>query len=154
VTRLTASAILVVAMVLIAACEAGADPAPTSSSSTTTTTIDNDTCDRVAEDTVSYLEDLVDTLDATRFDELVRPEEWGSELRDLQRAGKDLDLRVSALRCDVAEIQGRAFSEADLVPGGPLSGRLLELLLTPTTTTTMVETTTSTTSSISTTTDG
>jgi hypothetical protein len=146
VTSLVRSwALLVTAVLVFAACDSNADPGPTtSSSSTTTTTIENDTCDRVAADTATYLEDLIDTLDETRLEELVDVEAWGGGLRGLQRAGKDLDLRVGALRCDAVEIQQRAFAEADLIPDGPLSAQLLEMLLTPSTITTIPETTTTT----------
>jgi len=119
-------------LVLVACDSSSSDPTgPTTSSSTTTTTIDNDTCERVADATVKYLEELIDTLDETRLRELTDPSMWGEDLRDLQRAGKDLDLRVNALRCDVVAIQQRAFAEADLVPDGPLSAELLDLLLSP-----------------------
>lgn len=128
--------------VVLVACDSGAEPGPTTSTSTTTTTIDNDTCDRVGADTASYLEDLIDTLDETRLRELLDVEGWGEELRDLQRAGKDLDLRVTALRCDPIVIQQRAFAEADMTPNGPLSAELLDLLFAPTTITTTTTTTT------------
>lgn len=138
-------ALALVLAVALVACDGGeTDPGPTTSSSTTTTTIDNDTCDRVGGDTVAYLEALIDTLDETSLEELIEPDAWGEDLRDLHRLGKDLDLRVTALRCDPVAIQQRAFRDADMTPGGPLSGRLLELLLssTPTpTTTTAVPTT-------------
>lgn len=130
---------VVLVLVLVACDSSSSDPTgPTTSTSTTTTTIDNDTCDRVAADTVRYLEDLIDTLDETRLRELRDPDAWGQDLRDLQRAGKDLDLRVAALRCDPVEIQQRAFAEADMTPEGPLSAELLALLLSsePTETTT------------------
>jgi hypothetical protein len=136
---------------LVAACDSSSsDPTgPTTSLSTTTTTIENDTCERVAADTVRYLERLLDTLDETRLRELTDVESWPSELRDLQRSGKDLDLRVAALRCDRAAIQQYAFAEADLTPHGPLSEELLELLLSPETTTTSTSSTpTSTTTSL------
>lgn len=149
-SRSEVKVLVVVLALLLAACDSGdAEPGPTTSAPTTTTTIDDDTCDRVGEDTVEYLEDLIDTLDETRLAELVDIESWGQDLRDLQRAGQDLDLRVTALRCDPVAIQQRAFREADMTPRGPLSGRLLTLLLssepTPTSTTATVETTTTTT---------
>ncbi len=124
---------VVALLVVVAACESSpvGPVGPTTSGSTTTTTIDNDTCERVADATVGYLEDLIEGLDATRLSEFTDLEEWPQELRDLRRAGKDLDLRVNALRCDPVAIQQRAFAEANLDPQGPLSEELLELLLAP-----------------------
>lgn len=126
-----------------------------SPSSTTTTTIENDTCERVAADTVRYLDDLVDELDDTRLREFTDRGGWPEGLVELERAGRDLDIRVRALRCDPAEIQQRAFAEADLDPDGPLSERLLELLLAPeppvTTTTGSVAPTTTTAATVATT---
>lgn len=119
----------------LAACDSSppavVDTGQTTMGETTTTTIDDDTCERVAEDTVVYLERLIDTLDETRLRVLTDIEGWPQELRDLQRSGKDLDLRVGALRCDLASIQEYAFAFADLDPQGPLSEKLLELLLSP-----------------------
>ena len=154
--------LLALALVLsVAACDSSSsDPTgPTTSLSTTTTTIENDTCERVAADTVDYLERLLDILDETRLRELTDVESWPPELRDLQRSGKDLDLRVAALRCDPVAIQQHAFAEADLTPHGPLSEELLELLLSPeadtsTTSTPSTSIATTTTSPTSTTTDG
>ena len=147
--------VLVLALVACDSSPAVDDTGPTTTSSTTTTTIDNDTCERVAADTVRYLEELIDALDETSLRELSGIDEWPQELRDLQRAGKDLDLRVDALRCDPAAIQQRAFAEADLDPEGPLSERLLELLLAPDPlTTTTSSSTTSTTETTSTTSGG
>ena len=136
-------------VVVVAACNtSAAEPTATTPSSTTTTTIENDTCERVAADTVRFLDDLISELDETRLREFADRDAWPQELLDLERAGRDLDIRVRALRCDPGAIQQRAFSEADLDPEGPLSERLLELLLTPeepATTTTSSTTTTSTT---------
>jgi len=121
-------------LILVAACDSSSTPSTTAigtttSTSTTTTTIPNDTCERVAEDTVDFLEDLIDELDETSLVALSDPANWPDDLRRLDRAGMDLDLRVAALRCDPAEIQGAALAEADIAPDGPLSALLLELLL-------------------------
>lgn len=121
-------------VLLVTACESSAEPSTsvpgtTTSTSTTTTTIPNDTCERVAEDTVDFLEDLIDELDDTSLAVLSDPATWPDDLRALDRAGMDLDLRVAALRCDPTEIQGAALAEADIAPDGPLSSLLLELLL-------------------------
>ncbi len=120
---------MAVFLVVVAACESSAS-GPTSSTSSTTTTIENDTCDRVIADTVRYLENLIAELDETLLREFTDRQAWPEGLVDLERAGRDLDIRVRALRCDPAGIQERAFAEADLNPEGPLSERLLELLLT------------------------
>lgn len=144
--------LVLVLVLVVAGCTSSSNEptGPTSSTSTTTTTIDNDTCDRVAKDTAEYLDDLIDTLDETRLRVLTDVDAWPQDLRDLQRAGKDLDLRVNALRCDPVQIQQFAFAQADLDPNGPLSEELLRVLLssepltsTPTTTgTTVAETAT------------
>lgn len=131
-------AVLLLALALLACDSSPAvdTGATTTTHDTTTTTIDNDTCQRVAEDTTEYLERLIDTLDDTRLRVLLDTGEWPQNLRELQRQGKDLDLRVAALRCDPAAIQEYAFTLADMAPGGPLSEQLLDLLLsddTPTT---------------------
>ncbi len=94
-----------------------------------------------------FLDDLISELDEIRLREFVDREAWPRDLVDLERAGRDLDIRVRALRCDPAAIQQKAFGEADLNPEGPLGERLLELLLAPPeppTTTTSSSTTTST----------
>ncbi len=139
-------ALLVVA-VLFAACSSStatsAGPATTTSS--TTTTIVDDTCDRVGADTVSFLNTLIRVLDDTRLAEFKDRAEWPEDLIDLERASRDLDIRVAALGCDPTEIQQRALDEADLVPGSPLSEGLIDVLLTsPTTTTSTTSTTTTT----------
>lgn len=121
---------LVVAFLAFVACESGV-VGPTTTTSSTTTTIDNDTCDRVAADTVSFLNSLIGELDDTRLAEFRDSADWPEDLRDLERAGRDLDIRVAALGCDPAVIQQRALDEANLVPGGPLSEGLIGVLLAP-----------------------
>ena len=125
---------LVVVFLAFVACESGTT-SPTTSTSSTTTTIENDTCDRVAADTVSFLDSLIEELDDTRLAEFRDRADWPDDLRDLERAGRDLDIRVAALGCDLAAIQQRALDEANLVPGGPLSEGLIGVLLAPPTTT-------------------
>jgi hypothetical protein len=129
--------IAVVLVLAVVACDSEATTDTTVTTvatvaSTTTSTIEGDTCDRVGDDAVVYLERVIDTLDETSLRELSDPASWGDELRQLQSAGRDLDTRASAMRCSVAVIQGRVFAEADLDPGGRLSARLVELLLAPT----------------------
>ncbi len=135
---------LMVAFLAFVACESGV-VGPTTTTSSTTTTIDNDTCDRVAADTVSFLNSLIGELDDTRLAEFRDSADWPEDLRDLERAGRDLDIRVAALGCDPMVIQQRALDEANLVPGGPLSEGLIGVLLAPpastTSTTSEVETT-------------
>lgn len=149
-------AIAAFAMLVIAACDsAETEPTTSTASSSTTTTIENDTCERVAEDTVEFLNSLIRELDDTRVAELREREDWPDELRDLDRTGNDLDIRVTALGCDPVAIQQQALSDADLVPGGPLSEGLIELLLTPpTTTTTTTSSSTTTTLPVDAETDG
>ena len=135
----------VVGFLAFVACESGV-VGPTTTTSSTTTTIDNDTCDRVAADTVSFLNSLIGELDDTRLAEFRDSADWPEDLRDLERAGRDLDIRVVALGCDPAVIQQRALDEANLVPGGPLSEGLIGVLLAPpasatSTTSEVVETT-------------
>ena len=117
----------------------------TTTTSSTTTTIVDDTCERVGADTVSFLNSLIRVLDDTRLAEFKDRGEWPDDLIDLERASRDLDIRVAALGCDPAEIQQRALDEANLIPGGPLSEGLIDLLLTsPTTSTSTTSTTTTT----------
>jgi hypothetical protein len=120
----------IVVLLAFVACESGT-VGPTTTTSSTTTTIENDNCDRVAADTVSFLDSLIGELDDTRLAEFRDSADWPDDLRDLERAGRDLDIRVAALDCDPAAIQQRALDEANLVPGGPLSEGLLGVLLAP-----------------------
>ena len=140
--RFLAIAVVVFA---VAACDSGS-AGPTTSTSSTTTTIDNDTCERVASNTIDFVNALVSRLDDTRLAEFRDREGWSDDLVDLDRAGRDLDLRVNALGCDPDEIRQRALEQADLNPGGPLSAGLVDVLLNPptTTTTSVAETTTTT----------
>ncbi len=135
---------LVAAAVLLAACSSSTSTSagPSTSISSTTTTIVDDTCDRVGADTVSFLNTLIRVLDDTRLAEFKDRAEWPEDLIDLERASRDLDIRVAALGCDPTEIQQRALDEADLVPGSPLSEGLIDVLLTSPTTTTSTTTTT------------
>ncbi len=137
---------LVAAAVLLAACSSSTSKSagPSTSISSTTTTIVDDTCDRVGADTVSFLNTLIRVLDDTRLAEFKDRGEWPEDLIDLERASRDLDIRVAALGCDPTEIQQRALDEADLVPGSPLSEGLIDVLLTSPTTTTSTSTTTTT----------
>lgn len=134
--------VLVVVFLAFVACESGTT-SPTTSTSSTTTTIENDTCERVAADTVSFLDSLIEELDDTRLAEFRDPTDWPEDLRDLERAGRDLDIRVAALGCDPTAIQQRALDEANLIPGGPLSEGLIGVLLAPPTTTSTTSATTS-----------
>ena len=113
----------------------------------------NDNCDLVGTDAVSFLDALLRTLDDTRLAELRDPEVWSDDLRDLERAGRDLDIRVAALGCDPGAVRQQVLDEANLAPGGPLSEGLLDVLLSSPTTTTSSTTTSSTTTSSTTTTE-
>ncbi len=93
---------------------------------------------------MSFLNTLIRVLDDTRLAEFKDRGEWPEDLIDLERASRDLDIRVAALGCDPTEIQQRALDEADLVPGSPLSEGLIDVLLTSPTTTTSTSTTTTT----------
>jgi len=130
----------------VACSSAGSAPGPTTTTSTTTTTIVDDNCERVGADTVLFLDTLIRVLDETRLAEFRDRGAWPDDLVDLERASRDLDIRVAALGCDPESIQQRVLDEANLVPGGPLSEGVIDVLLTPssstsTTTTEVVETT-------------
>jgi hypothetical protein len=138
-------AALTVAVLVFAACSSSTSTGPTTPTSSTTTTIVDDNCERVGADTVSFLNSLIRVLDGTRLAEFKDRGEWPEDLIDLERASRDLDIRVAALGCDPTEIQQRALDEADLVPGGPLSEGLIDVLLTsPTTSSSTTSTTTTT----------
>lgn len=137
---------LAVVVFAVTSCDSGT-AGPTTTTSSTTTTIDNDTCERVADDTVSFVNALVSRLDETRLAEFRDRDRWSDDLVDLDNAGRDLDLRVNALGCDPAAIRQQALEQSDLIPSGPLSAGLIDVLLNPptTTTTTVAETSTTTT---------
>lgn len=124
---------LLLVVVLVACAPGAAEPTVTTRAASTTTTIPNDTCDDVTGDAIGFLETVIDVLDRTRLRDFVDPDRWSTELRELKQAGRDLDLRVRALRCDGATVQARTFAEADLVPDGALGARLVELLTGPAT---------------------
>ena len=137
------AAALTVAVLVFAACSSSSSSGPTTTTSSTTTTIVDDTCERVGGDTVSFLNRLIQVLDDTRLEEFKDREDWPEDLIDLERSSRDLDIRVTALGCDPAKIRQRALDEANLVPGGPLSEGLIDVLLTsPSTSTTSTATTT------------
>jgi hypothetical protein len=150
VLRFLAIALVVFA---VASCDSGSG-GPTTTTSSTTTTIDNDTCERVGDDTVAFVNALVSQLDGTRLAEFRDRDRWSDDLVDLDRAGRDLDLRVNALGCDPDAIRQQALERSDLIPEGPLSAGLIDVLLNPptTTTTTVAETTTTTVAETTTTT--
>lgn len=133
------------AVLVFAACSSSTSSAPTTTTSSTTTTIVDDTCERVGADTVSFLNRLIQVLDDTRLEEFKDRGDWPEDLIDLERSSRDLDIRVTALGCDPAKIRQRALDEANLVPGGPLSEGLIDVLLTsPSTSTSTTSTTTTT----------
>jgi len=144
VLRFIALAAVVVA---VAACDSATDlavPGSTTTASSTTTTIEDDNCERVASDTVAFLDSLIRVLDDTRLAEIKERRVWPDDLRDLEQTGTDLDLRVAVLGCDPASIQQHALREANLIPGGPLSEGLIAVLMTSSTTTSATSTTTTT----------
>lgn len=130
--RFIALAIVVFAL---AACNSAAS-GPTSSTSSSTTTIDDDTCERVAEATVSFVTDLIDELDETRLIDFRERDAWSDDLVKLERLGTDLDIRAEALRCDASTIRQFVLERVDLATQGPLSEGLVDFLLAPPTTTT------------------
>ncbi|MEE8498635.1 MAG: hypothetical protein V3S62_08875 [Acidimicrobiia bacterium] len=143
-SRVAATAVVVL---VFAACSPSTSTStgPTTTTSSTTTTIVDDNCERVGADTVSFLNSLIRVLDDTRLAEFKDRGGWPEDLIDLERASRDLDIRVAALGCDPTEIQQRALDEADLVPGGPLSEGLIDVLLTsPTSSSSTTSTTTTT----------
>ncbi len=138
---------LAAVVVAVAACDSATDlaaPGSTTTASSTTTTIEDDTCERVAVDTVAFLDSLIRVLDDTRLAEITERRAWPDDLRDLEQTGTDLDIRVAALGCDPAAIQQHALREANLIPGGPLSEGLIAVLMTSSTTTSATSTTTTT----------
>lgn len=124
---------LLLLVVLVACAPGAAEPTVTTHVASTTTTIPNDTCDDVTDDAIGYLETVIDVLDRTRLRDFVDPERWSEELIDLKQAGKDLDLRVRALRCDAGTVQATALAGAELAPEGALGARLVGLLTAPST---------------------
>ena len=148
---------LVAVVVAVAACDSATDlavPGSTATTSSTTTTIEDDTCERVAADTVAFLDSLIRVLDDTRLAEFKERRAWPDDLRDLEQTGTDLDIRVAALGCDPAAIQQRALQEANLIPGGPLSEGLIAVLTTSSTTISTTTTPTPTTTEAVETTSG
>lgn len=133
------------AVLVFAACSPSSSTGPSTTTSSTTTTIVDDNCERVGADTVSFLNSLIRVLDDTRLAEFKDRRGWPEDLIDLERASRDLDIRVAALGCDPTEIQQRALDEADLVPGGPLSEGLIDVLLTSPTSSSSTTSTTATT---------
>jgi len=126
---------LVLAVLAVGACTSDEPAGPTSSTSSSTTTIVDDTCDRVAEDTVAFVEALLAELDTTRLIEFRERADWPDELVRLERLGADLDIRVDALGCDADGIRLAVLERADLSSAGPLSEGIVEFLLEPPTTT-------------------
>ena len=66
--------------------------------------------DTVGDGVANDFQDFGDYLD----EDWLLSAEWSEDLNDLERASRDLDLRVAALRCDPAAIQQRALDEANL----------------------------------------
>jgi hypothetical protein len=131
---------------LTAACSSS--PAgPTSSTSSSTTTIVDDTCDRVASDSVGFIEDLLAELDETRLIEFRERGAWNDDLVRLERRGADLDIRAAALGCDPESVRRTVLEQSDFATSGPLAAGLVEFLLVPPTTTTTTAAPTPTTNS-------
>jgi hypothetical protein len=118
-------------LLLLGACSDDTPAGPTSSTSSSTTTIVDDTCERVADDTVVFVEALLDELDETRLVEFRERGDWPDDLVRLERLGTDLDIRVRALRCDATAIRDSVLQRADLASSGPLSEGIVAFLLSP-----------------------
>ena len=115
-------------MLVIAACDSGTVSPTTSQPGETTTTIDNDTCARLARDTATYLETLIEVLDQVTLEETRDREAWPEALQAMEQQGKDLDSRAAEMRCDRGEVQTAAFLAADLDPDSDLARYLLGLM--------------------------
>ncbi len=125
-------AALLVGALALSACTSSDEPAgPTSSTSSSTTTIVDDTCDRLADDTVAFVGELLDELDGTRLIEFRERSNWTEDLVRLERLGADLDLRANALGCDAGPLRLSVLERADLAASGPLSEGLVAFLLDP-----------------------
>jgi hypothetical protein len=130
VTRPLLALFVCVALVL-GACSGDTPADSTASTSSTTTTIVGDTCERVADDAVTFIQDLLDELDRTRLVGFRERDDWSDDLVRLERLGADLDIRADVLRCDAAAIRRSVLERADLSSSGPLSEGLVEYLLDP-----------------------
>ena len=121
---------LVIAAVLVAACDSGTVSPTTSPPGvpTTTTTIENDSCRRLAADTAEYLETLIEVLDDVTVEQARSRDTWPEALFAMEIQGKSLDARSEEMRCDPAEIQSAAFGLAQLDPDSDLARYLLQLM--------------------------
>lgn len=115
---------------VVAACDSGTATPTTSPPGvpTTTTTIEDDTCGRLAADTATYLETLIEVLDQVTLDEARDPSAWPEALIALEQQGHDLDARAAEMRCDPGQVQTAAFLAADLDPDSDLARYLLALM--------------------------
>jgi hypothetical protein len=113
---------------LAAACTPSTPTLTTAPPGAPTTTIARDSCDRLVEDAVRYLELVVEVLDDTALGDFRDRDEWPEALLALQQQGQDLDTRAQAMGCDPAAVQARVFSDARLRPDSGLARYLLELL--------------------------
>jgi hypothetical protein len=121
---------IIALLVAAAACDSGSVSPTTSPPGvpTTTTTIPNDTCGRLAADTATYLETLIEVLDEVTLDEVRDPASWPEALIAMEQQGHDLDARAAEMRCDSGEVQTAAFLAADLDPDSDLARYLLALM--------------------------
>jgi hypothetical protein len=127
----------ILALVVLAAGCSGGGGVPSSSTassmpppSTTPTTDPGADCRRLAEDTASYLEEVVSELEGVTADQLADRARWPDALRSLEARGEDLDQRTRDLGCDLGAIQQEAILRAaELTADGPLARLLLDLLL-------------------------
>jgi hypothetical protein len=120
--------ILLVSLVVLVACDSGTVSPTTTPPGVTSTTIENDTCTRLARDTATYLQTLIEVLDQVTVDEIRDREAWPEALQAMEQQGKDLDSRAAEMRCDPGEVQTAAFLAADLDPDSDLARYLLTLM--------------------------
>lgn len=120
--------LVLICVLVFAACDSGTVSPTTAPPGVTTTTIENDTCTRLAADTATYLETLVEVLDQVTLDETRHREAWPEALQAMEQQGKDLDARAEEMRCDPGEVQTAAFFAADLDPDSDLARYLLALM--------------------------
>ena len=119
---------ILTSVLVLAACDSGTVSPTTAPPGVTTTTIENDTCARLARDTATYLETLIEVLDQVTLDEIRDREAWPESLQAMEQQGKDLDSRAEDMRCDRGEVQTAAFLAADLDPDSDLGRYLLDLM--------------------------
>jgi hypothetical protein len=98
--------------------------------STTPTTDPGADCRQLAEEAVSYLEDVVAALEGVDAAQLADRTRWPAPLAELEQRGEELDGRAAELGCDPGAVQQEVvLRAASLQAEGPLARFLLDLLL-------------------------